>query len=277
MTPSNIAFPGDPSPRRNGRQSTRGALRPDAFLQSLEKGLDVLESFQFTKPVQTIAEVAACTGHDRATTRRALLTLVQKGYLAQNGKHFSLTAKVLGFGYQYLAALPFWAQAHPVLEELSDELNETISIGVLDGWDVVFILRVPAKRLLTFDPSTGSRVPAHVHSIGHVLLASLQAAELDAFLGQLELTSFTPNTIRNRRELRAHLLQAGQQQWAFANSQHELNLGGVSVPIKNHHGKTLAALNVNFIMDADAERRARGHMLPRLQLAARRIQQSMRL
>lgn len=258
-----------------GFPSARGALRKDSYLQSLEKGLAVLEAFTAEEPELTITQIAQRTSQDRAGARRALLTLAQIGYLNQNGKRFSLTARVLNLGYQYLSALPFWEQAHPVLEELSDELKETISIGVLDGRDVVFILRVPAKRLLTFDPSTGSRVPAHVHSLGHVLLGAMTDTELDAFLDGAELRAFTAKTVSDRRELRAMIRAAGDQGWAFAASQHEENLGGISVPLVDNRGRATAALNVNFIMDTEAEAKARGTMLPRLQLAARRIQYLM--
>ncbi|MEM5329260.1 IclR family transcriptional regulator C-terminal domain-containing protein [Paraburkholderia sp. JHI2823] len=260
---------------QGGTSSARGSLRPDSYLRSLEKGLAVLHAFSPSKPQLTITEVAHRTGQDRAAARRAMLTLTQLGYLVQEGKTFRLTARVLGFSYQYLAALPFWQQAHPVLEALSDEMNETISIGVLDGQDVVFVLRVPAKRLLTFDPSTGTRVPAQVHSIGHVLLAGLQDQEFERFISNTTFTRFTAASIVNDYDLRCVVATARQQNWAFASSQHEENLGGVSVPLRDARGQMLAALNVNFIMDSDSRRRAVEDLLPRLQLAARRIQEAM--
>jgi IclR family pca regulon transcriptional regulator len=257
------------------RRSVQGGLRADAFLQALEKGMAALETFTARTPRLSIAEVAERTGQDRATARRALLTLTQMGYLTHEHKRFALTAKVLGFGYQYLAALPFWAQAHPVLEELSDELNETISIGVLDGDDVVFILRVPAKRLLTFDPSTGQRVPAQVHSIGHVLMSTWSDTALAAHLNQLVLQRFTSQTLADKETLRQAIVAVRSQGWAMVGSQHEDNLGGISVPLLDARGNAIAALNVNFIIDSEAQQRAVGVMLPRLRLAARRIQQSM--
>lgn len=255
--------------------ANKAVPRKDAYLQSLEKGLATLAAFTAKKSFWTIADIAQHTGQDRATSRRALLTLAHLGYLKNDGKHFSLTAKVLGFGYQYLAALPFWAIAHPVLEELSTQLGETVSVGVIDGADVVFILRVPAKRLITFDPSTGSRVPAHVHSLGHILLSTWSAPDLEAFLREVTYTKFTRQSVETEAELRATIDKARKQGWAFTSSQHEENLGGLSVPLLDARGRVLAALNVNFIMDSDAESRAIGTMLPRLQLAARRITQSM--
>ncbi len=252
------------------------ALR-GSYLQSLEKGLSVLAAFQATKPLVSSAELAERTGLDRASTRRVLLTLVQLGYVQQVGRLFGLTAKVLDFGYQYLAGLPFSAVAQPVVEELSDQINETVSIGVLEGRDVVFILRVPAKRLLTFDPGIGSRVPAHLHSIGHVLLAALPAKTLEQWTQGMGFTQVMPDSLMSIDELMAGLQAARHQGWALTQRQYEPDYGGISVPLQDGDGHVVAALNASFIVDRDSELRAVNDILPRLKIAARRIEQSMGL
>jgi IclR family pca regulon transcriptional regulator len=251
------------------------ALRKDSYLQSLEKGLAVLGAFTAKQPFLSIAEIAQKTNQDRASARRALLTLTHLGYVRQQGKRFLLAARVLNFSYQYLAALPFWAVAQPVIEELSDQLDETVSIGVLDDRDVVFILRVPAKRLLTFDPSIGSRVPAHLHSIGHVLLSALPDLALQAFARTVEFKPLTRHSLDNMEMLEAQLEATRARGWSFTARQYEEGYGGISVPLQDGDGNTLAGLNVSFIMDSNAERRATEDILPRLTLAARKIRESL--
>lgn len=245
-----------------------------SYLQSLEKGMAVLGAFRGGRPLLPAAEIAERAGLDRASTRRVLLTLVQLGYVQQFGRQFGLTPKVLDFGYQYLAGLPFWAVAHPVLEELSDQLDETVSIGVLEGRDVMFVLRVPAKRLITFDPSIGSRVPAHLHSIGHVLLAAMPVADATAFAAAVDFRPLTEHSITGAAPLLEHLAAARQQAWALTARQYEQDYGGISVPLQDAAGRVVAGLNVSFIVDRDAELRAVNDILPRLKIAARRIQQS---
>ena len=252
------------------------ALR-GSYLQSLEKGLSVLSAFQAAKPLVSSAELAERAGLDRASTRRVLLTLVQLGYVQQVGRLFGLTAKVLDFGYQYLAGLPFAAVAQPVVEELSDQINETVSIGVLEGRDVVFILRVPAKRLLTFDPGIGSRVPAHLHSIGHVLLSALPAKALEQWTQGMGFTQVMPDSLMSIDGLMTGLQAARAQGWALTQRQYEPDYGGISVPLQDGDGHVVAALNASFIVDRDSELRAVNDILPRLKIAARRIEQSMGL
>jgi IclR family pca regulon transcriptional regulator len=261
---------------------TRGISSPPpeptlrgSYLQSLDKGLSVLAAFRAATPLMGAAELAERAGLDRASTRRALLTLAQLGYVQQVGRLYGLTAKVLDVGHQYLSGLPFAGVAQPVLEELADQTRETASIGVLEGHDVVFILRVPAKRLLTFNPGIGSRVPAHLHSIGHVLLAALPPRQAAEVVQGLDLSPVMPQSLVSVPEVLAGIEAARSQGWALTQQQYEADYGGISVPLQNAQGQVVAALNVSFIVDRDSELRAVNDILPRLKIAARRIQQSM--
>src|SRR5476649_766821 len=114
----------------------------DSYVQSFARGLAVLRSFGADAPAQTLSEVAQRTGLTRAGARRILLTLVHLGYMEAAGRQFRLTPKVLDLGYAYLSSLPVWSQAQPILEELTAELRQSCSATVLDGGDIVYVLRL---------------------------------------------------------------------------------------------------------------------------------------
>jgi IclR family pca regulon transcriptional regulator len=200
-----------------------------------------------------------------------LLTFSHLGYLRSDGKRYSLTPRVLAFGYRYLGALPFWRGAQPVIQELADELNETVSIGVLDGRETVFVLRVPARRLLSFDPRIGSRVPAHLNSIGQVLMAEMDPQALDAYIETIELRSYTASTVVDKTELRAQIEAVREQGWSFTSEQYEFGHCGIAVPLRDARGPAIGALNVSLVADRNAAARAKDDLLPRMRLAARRI------
>jgi len=238
---------------------------------SLAKGLDVLESFDRRDPALTIAEVADLAGLDRAGARRVLLTLKHLGYLASDGKRFRLAPRVLSLGYRYLAGMPFWPSVQPVMEQLATELGETVSIGVLDGADVVFVWRVPGRRLLTFDPEIGSRVPAYVSSVGHILLSALDDNLLKSYLRSLVLRRYTPHTVMSKSEFRQQIRAAGAQGWSCVRRQYEDNFFGVAVPIVGPDGRIAAALHVGGVLDSRGSRSTVEEILPRLRVAALKI------
>jgi IclR family pca regulon transcriptional regulator len=233
--------------------------------------MDVLEAFGRHEPGLTIAGVATQANLDRAGARRLLLTLEHMGYLSFDGKRFYLTARILSLGYRYLAGLPFWRGAQSVMEELAGELQDTVSIGVLDGADVVFVWRVPGRRLLTFDPSVGGRVPAYVSSVGHILLSALDKEALNAYFKSLVLNRFTDHTIASKAELRRQIRAAKVRGWSYVRQQFEDNFFGVAVPITHNDGRVVAALHVGGVLDRNADRRVMDQILPRLRVAALKI------
>jgi IclR family pca regulon transcriptional regulator len=242
----------------------------DRFVQAFAKGLAVICAFDPQSPM-TITDLAKASGLDRAGTRRILLTLESLGYVRTDGKRFLLTPRVLNLGYRYLASLPFWHTAQPVMEELVAELQETCSIGVLDGDNVMFILRVPTRRYLSFDPSIGSHVPAYVHSIGRVLLSRLPDTQLHEYLARLELNAHTRHTIASKAELEQALLEDREKGWSFVSEQYEDGMCGIATPILDASGLPVAALNVSLNAGPQAYETAMTSVLPKLRLATRRL------
>jgi DNA-binding IclR family transcriptional regulator len=142
------------------------------FVASLARGLAVVRAFGPDAHAMTLTQVAARTKLTRAAARRFLLTLQALGYAESDGKHFRLTAKVLDLGYAYLSSMDLWDVAQPHMERLVAEVQESCSCSVLDGTDIVYVLRVPTKRIMSVALSVGTRLPAYATSMGRVLLAA---------------------------------------------------------------------------------------------------------
>lgn len=252
-----------------------GKSEPETFVRAFAKGLSVITAFGQGSPA-TIADIARASGLDRAGARRILLTLEQLGYVRMEGRKFSLTPRVLTLGYLYLSSLPFWSIAQPVMEELVADLQETCSMGVLDGDDVVYVLRVPARRFLTFDPSIGGRTPAHIHSMGRVLLAAQPPEMVEDYIARTPLKAYTRHTVTDPGELRRGIEEDRGNGWCFVSEQYEDGMCGIAVPVLNAQGKAIAAINVSMVVSGNVRRRAIDEVLPKLRLAARHIGGRMR-
>ncbi|MGH8996257.1 MAG: IclR family transcriptional regulator domain-containing protein, partial [Acidimicrobiales bacterium] len=193
----------------------------------------------------TLSDVARITGLTRAAARRFLLTLVELGYVTSDNRLFSLSPRVLELGYGYLSGLGLTEVATPHMEELVATVQESSSIAVLDGDDIVYVVRVPTKRIMTVSITLGTRFPAYSTSMGRVLLAALPEDELDAYLARVRLEPLTSRTVTDARKLRQAVDETRANGFALVDQELEDGLRSVAVPIVDARGEAMAAVNVS--------------------------------
>ena len=234
------------------------------FVQSFERGLAVIRSFTESGATQTLSDVARATGLSRATARRLVLTLEQLGYVRARNGGFELTPKILELGYAFLASFSVPQLALPYLEQFSEEVNESSSVAVLDGANIVYVARVPANRVMTVSIGLGSRFPAYKTSLGRVLLASLGDAEVGAVWKQSDRSGATERTVKTLDELRRKLAEVREQGWALVDQELEVGVRSLAAPIRNGAGETVAAVNVSTHASRTDSDELMGRFLPAL-------------
>ena len=249
----------------------------DSYVQSFARGLEVIRSFSATAPQQTLSEVAAQTGLTRAGARRILLTLQTLGYVESDGRLFRLTPRILDLGFAYLSSMPIWDLAEPVMEELVEQVRESCSAAVLDGLDIVYVLRLPTHKIMRTNLGVGSRLPAPWTSMGRVLLAGLPDEELVARLQGLNPQRFTQHTTVDVATLLERIRQARTQGWCLINQELEEGLISIAAPLTNRAGQTVAALNISGQANRTSAEVMQATMLPALLQAARTISRLLSL
>ena len=262
-------------PLAERRSMSTGVARGPEFVQSLERGLAVIRAFDGEHREMRLSEVAAATGLTRAAARRFLLTLAELGYVRAQDGRFSLRPRVLDLGYAYLSGLGFAELAEPHMERLVGELNESSSISVLDDTDVVYVVRVPTRRIMTITLAVGTRLPAYATSMGRVLLAQLPPAELRERLARIEPRKLTPHTLTSKRALRAELARVAEQGYATVDQELELGLRSAAVPLRDGRGNR-AALNVSVHASRAGMDELRDRFLPPLRATAAAIEADLR-
>ena len=247
---------------------------PD-YIQSLDRGLQVLRAFNRERPRCTLSEIAAEIGLSRAVARRSLLTLQHLGYVAAQGRHFFLTPRVLDLGYSYLSSLDLTELAHEAMEQLSQRVGESCSMAVLDGSEIVYVARVAVRRLMSVALRVGARLPAFAASMGRVLLADKSDSELRAWLRENRFYPITAHTTYKIRALQAEILKVRRQGYAFVSQELELGLCSIAVPVRSATGLTVCGLNVSMCYSDDVHAVARKKMLPALHSARQAIEHAM--
>lgn len=227
------------------REVSKNSIKSVDFIQSLERGLSIIQAFSSEYPDLTVSEAAKITDLSRPAVRRIFLTLEALGYLHSINGRYMLTAKVLSLGYSYISSRKIWEFTRPQMDKLVEKTKESTSISVLDQTDIVYVSRIPTKRIMTISLDIGSRLPAYATSMGRVLLAYLSPSNLDDYFNSIELKAFTTKTIVNQVELRKILTEIREIGWASSRQQLEDGLHSIAAPIKNGDGKVIAAINIS--------------------------------
>jgi IclR family pca regulon transcriptional regulator len=246
-------------------------LERDPFVQSFARGLSIITCFSADNPVMTLSEIAERVNLSRAAARRFLLTLENLGYVSLDGRNFQLTAKVLDLGYGYLSSLSLPEIAQPHLEVLASRVHESASASVLDGTDIIYIARVPIRRIMSVKINIGTRMPAHATSMGRVLLAGLATPDLKAIISNLEILKYTHNTITSKSVLLQEINKVKAQGWSINDQELEYGLRSIAVPIFNKAEEIIASINISTTAQSNSLESMEAMFLPELKLTARKI------
>ncbi len=245
------------------------------YVQSLARGLSVLSAFDAQHQTLGLAGIAARTGLSRAAVRRLVLTLRHLGYVRPMGREYALSPRVLELGFGCLSSLKLTDLAQPLIEQLAQRVNHSCSMAVLDGQSIVYVLRVPVRRVMTVALGVGARLPAYAASMGRVLLAGLPAESLETWLAACRPERLTPHTVTDPRRLRRIVAEVRGQGYAYVEQELELGLCSLAVPVRDRDGRVVAALNASLPYHADAARHALSEVLPELRTTATAIERCL--
>lgn len=223
---------------------------PKHFVQSLARGLSVLQAFSPQRSRLTLTELGQATGMNKAAVQRLTDTLLVLGFLGRDEhKEYYLGPKVLSLGYAFLEGSQLREMAREHLRRFSETSGRTVNLCVLDDLDVVVVYRREVQSFFKFDVQAGSRLPSYATSMGKVLLAALPDAELKARLKRLRLTRLTPHTITDREALWRELMTVRARGWAVGDREASLALYSMAVPIINQRQRVMATVNVSIFTE----------------------------
>lgn len=238
------------------------------FIESLHRGLRVIEHLGADRRPMTLSDVAKAADLPRATARRILMTLQRTGYVEGDGKLFALTPRVLSLASAYLASNQIIAVLQPLMDRVADETKEICSMAILDGEQVVFIARASPARLFSGGLDIGYRLPAFCTSVGRVLLGRLSAEALTATVRGMKLAQQTPFTVIDKEILTAAIITDRSKGYSLVDREAEEGFRSIAVPVRRYDGEIVAAINVGAHIDRISPGEMIDRFLPPLRKAA---------
>jgi IclR family transcriptional regulator, pca regulon regulatory protein len=245
-----------------------GEPRATDFVESLDRGLRLLQTFGESPTPMSLSEVARAAGLPRATARRILFTLQHGGFVSSDGRLFALTPQVLTLAGSYLRSNQLVAVLQPLLDDLSLTAQEISSLAVLDGDDVVFIARASPTRIFTGGVDIGYRLPSFCTAVGRAMLGRLGDAELKEELGAMRRDALTVQTVTDPKRLAAAIIADRERGYSLVDREAEPHFRSISVPVRRYDGTIVAAINIGAHVDRVSTEEMIARFLPLLRRGA---------
>lgn len=216
------------------------------FLQSLASGIRVLEIIADSESAVSLSEIAKHLNTSKTTATRICYTLSELQLLQRNeNNRYRLTPNILKFGYGALRAMGWRNIAKFYIEKLSNEIQETISLTVLDETEVMFLLRIRHGDFFPFDAGIGSKLPAHCAATGKAILAFLPADKRQLILDKMNFRSLTVHSVKSPELFLKELEDTKQKRYALNYEEVSIGVCGVAAPIIDPKGTAIASVSIS--------------------------------
>lgn len=216
--------------------------------RSVKRVTALLKALAAQPAGMTLGDLAAAAVLPESTTWRLLATLIEEGLVerATDGSgRYLMGLETFRLGSAVLHRLGIGQNVLTYLEELAADTGETVNLGALHGFHVLYLQKVESRHTLRASLTVGSAtVPAHCSANGKMLLAHLPAARLEALLDANPLEALGPNTITDRDALRAELARIRERGYSVDDMEFGPDIRAVAAPLRDHTGSVIAAVAV---------------------------------
>jgi DNA-binding IclR family transcriptional regulator len=211
------------------------------------RALDILELF-LDRPELSAREVTERLDLPRTTVHELLVTLVDRAYLIVvpgQPVRYRLGMPLFQLGSAFAGRLDLVREAQSVTRDMAAACNEAVHVAVLDGADVIYLVKVDSTHPVRMVSAVGRRLPANCTAVGKILLAGLDRAGLDGVLAKGPLAGMTPASITDPDRLRAHLQQVRAEGVAADVGESDTAMRCVAAAVLDHSGAIIAAMSVS--------------------------------
>ena len=217
------------------------------IIQSIDRALQILELFSLEKPEWGVTEISKALNIYKSNVHNVLTTLAEKGFVVKDSKieKYKLGIKFFELGSIVIKNMDLRKIAHPYMEKLLKEFNETVHLGILVEGEILSIEQEESGQSLSPRIFIGKRAPLHCTGVGKAIMAYLPKDKVAAIVERKGLKKYTENTIIDKEELEKEFLKIRKQEYSVDNMEHEEGVRCVAGPIRDYTGKVSASLSVS--------------------------------
>ncbi len=203
-------------------------------ITALARGLSVLRCFRQGDRFLGNQEIAARTGLPKATVSRLTHTLTVLGYLNHSKRfnQYSLGTAVLSLGYSLLGNMDILKTARPLMQELADFSEASVSLAAPDGLHMVYLENCVARaNMITLRIDVGARTRIANTAMGRALLCGLADEERDALVARIRQATPKAEWSQIKAGIDQGLIDYREKGFCFSLGDWRENVNSIAVPL----------------------------------------------
>jgi IclR family acetate operon transcriptional repressor len=227
--------------------SKNGVSQETPPIQSLDRGLIILEAVANSNSPVSLSELTGVLGIDRSSVFRLANTLKRRGFLAYPAgrKDYILGPALWRLSHHYDWGKMLIRVSREQLKQLASQTNETAHLAVREGKQALFIDHATANHVIAVSGQTGELVPLYCTAHGKALLTDLGQPELVALFGDGPLRAYTKQTIVTLPQLARACTQIRTQGYATDDGELQEGVRCVAAPIRGENGVVVGSIGIS--------------------------------
>jgi DNA-binding IclR family transcriptional regulator len=214
-------------------------------VRTVERALDILLCFSRQTPELTMTQIAELVGINKSTVHRILGTLEERRFVERDltTGAYKPSINLLQIAYLAIEYNDVRRRAGPFMRRLVEQYRETITLGELDGSEILYLDVIESPQRVKLAAAIGQRLPAFCTASGKAILA-FAPDELVQRILESTLPQYTPNTLHSPEALLADLHQIHEQGYAISLQEFEEGINAVAAPILGLNNRPIASVAV---------------------------------
>ncbi|MDH5324839.1 MAG: IclR family transcriptional regulator [Gammaproteobacteria bacterium] len=217
-----------------------------ASIQVIDRSARLMEAIAGANRPASLKILSAETGLHPSTAFRILASLIDIGFVERDSAgHYFIGRKIRHLSNSVRRGVDIREEARDIMENLRDEIGETVNLTVREGDEVIYIERVSPNRMMRVEQVIGSRAPLHVTAVGKLMLGELGNTFIRAYSKRSGLKAYTTHTLASLEALTKGVQDAMVTGYAFDNEEAEIGVGCIGVLIHDKNDNVVAGLSIS--------------------------------
>lgn len=220
--------------------------KPTSSIQVIDRAASLMEAITTHADNSNLKVLSAETGLHPSTAFRILGSLVAVGFVERDSAgHYFIGRTISQLANSARRDVDLREIARPVMEQLRDQISDSVNLTVREGDEVIYIERATPNRMMRVEQVIGSRAPLHVTAVGKLMLGELGDEFVKAYSERTGLKAYTTHTCADINTLKENIHTSSAQGFAYDDEEAEIGVGCIGVLIYDSKGDVAGGLSVS--------------------------------